>query len=93
MLSESLHSRGERQEINENISGIRYTRESRVVREGLCEEMTFRLERQGVSSAKTQRKSLLDRRNRKCKGPEAATGMVILRHSKEATKVEESNPK
>lgn len=54
--------------------------------------MTFRLrlECQGVSSAKTQRKSLLDRRIRKCKGPEAAVGMVILKNSKEATMVEES---
>lgn len=63
-----------------------------MVREGLCEEMTFRLEWQGVSSAKTQKKSLLNGRNRKCKGPEAAIGMVILRHTKEATKVEESCP-
>ena len=54
--------------------------------------MTFRLrlEWQGVSSAKTQRKSLVDRRSRKCKGPEAAMGMVILKNSKEATTVEES---
>lgn len=45
------------------------------------------------SALQRLRKSLLDRRNRKCKGFEAATGMVILRHSKQATKVEESYPK
>lgn len=55
--------------------------------------MTFRLEWQGVSSVKTERKSPLNRSNGKCKGPEAATGMFVLRHSKEGTKVEESCPK
>ncbi|XP_057413885.1 sphingosine-1-phosphate transporter MFSD2B [Balaenoptera acutorostrata] len=55
--------------------------------------MTLGFSLNGKESAlgKTERKSLPDRRDRKCKGPEAATEKVVLSNKKEeATMVEES---